>query len=180
MRICVLRITDAEVIGAVYSSFAASSAFSLARRTRFSVSRTERPPAIAFSAKTTIKIAQIFDISIDDIVEIHQANHDINVDSWLEENVKDLEFREEIFFDDGYNIIEDINISLIYEDAIKAVEKLDLTYSTTLIMHYVHNKSVNEIAEIMGIPTKTVYTRLTRGKKMLYEALKGAEDGENQ
>ena len=97
-----------------------------------------------------------------------------------EENTKKSEFREEIFFDDGYNIIEDINISLIYEDAIKAVEKLDLTYSTTLIMHYVHNKSVNEIAEIMGIPTKTVYTRLTRGKKMLYDALKGAEDGENQ
>ena len=90
-----------------------------------------------------------------------------------EENTKNLPFREEIFFDDGYNIIEDIDIQLMYEDVVKAIEDLDLVYSVTLLLRYERGLSPKEIAEMMEISEKTVYTRLSRGKKMLRDALKG-------
>ena len=90
-----------------------------------------------------------------------------------EENVKDLEFREEIFVDDGYNIIDDIDIKLMYEDVVKAIENLDPVYSTTLLLKYERGLTPAQIAEMMEIPEKTVYTRLSRGKKMLRDALKG-------
>ena len=90
-----------------------------------------------------------------------------------EENTKNLPFREEIFVDDGYNIIEDIDIKLMYEDVVKAIENLDPVYSVTLFLKYERGLSPKEIAEMMEIPEKTVYTRLSRGKKMLRDALKG-------
>ena len=90
-----------------------------------------------------------------------------------EENEKNFEFREEIFVDDGYNIIEDIDIQLMYEDVVKAIENLDPVYSVTLLLKYERGLSPKEIAEMMEIPEKTVYTRLSRGKKMLRDALKG-------
>ena len=90
-----------------------------------------------------------------------------------EENEKNFEFREEIFVDDGYNIIEDIDIKLMYEDVVKAIENLDPVYSTTLLLKYERGLTPAQIAEMMEIPEKTVYTRLSRGKKMLRDALKG-------
>ena len=90
-----------------------------------------------------------------------------------EENEKNFEFREEIFVDDGYNIIEDIDIQLMYEDVVKAIENLEPVYSVTLLLKYERGLSPKEIAEMMEIPEKTVYTRLSRGKKMLRDALKG-------
>ena len=90
-----------------------------------------------------------------------------------EENNNNVEFREEIFVDDGYNIIEDIDIKLMYEDVVKAIENLDPVYSTTLLLKYERGLTPVQIAEMMEIPEKTVYTRLSRGKKMLRDALKG-------
>lgn len=90
-----------------------------------------------------------------------------------EENKKYLDFREEFFEDDGYNIIEDIDIGLMYEDVVKAIEDLDSVYSVTLLLKYERGLSPKEIADMMDIPVKTVYTRIARGKKMLRDALKG-------
>ena len=96
-----------------------------------------------------------------------------------EENEKNFEFREEIFVDDGYNIIEDIDIQLMYEDVVKAIENLEPVYSVTLLLKYERGLSSKEIAEMMEIPEKTVYTRLSRGKKMLRDALKGEGYGQD-
>jgi len=90
-----------------------------------------------------------------------------------EENKKYIEFPEEFFEDDGYNIIEDIDIKLMYEELVKAIENLDPVYSTTLLLKYEKGLTPKEIAEMMEIPEKTVYTRLSRGKRMLRDALKG-------
>ena len=61
----------------------------------------------------------------------------------------------------------------MYEDVVKAIENLDPVYSVTLLLKYERGLSPKEIAEMMEIPEKTVYTRLSRGKKMLRDALKG-------
>ena len=74
---------------------------------------------------------------------------------------------------DGYNIIEDVDIQMMYEDVVKAIDDLDPVYSTTLLLKYERGMTPDQIAEQMDIPVKTVYTRLSRGKKLLRDALKG-------
>ena len=46
-----------------------------------------------------------------------------------------------------------------YNQVVKAIEELDEKYSTTLYLFYCKEMTVNEIAKIMGISAKTVYTR---------------------
>ena len=96
----------------------------------------------------------------------------------MEENRKYFEFREEFFEDEGYNITEEIDISLMYEDVVKAIENLDMVYSMTLFFRYQQGLKPDEIAEKMGVPAKTVYTRLSRGKRLLKELLKGEDYGQ--
>ena len=68
--------------------------------------------------------------------------------------------------------LERIKIKERYDDVIAAIQKLDEKYSMTLLFYYVNEMSVKDIAEKMGIPEKTVYTRLERGKRLLLESLK--------
>ena len=69
------------------------------------------------------------------------------------------------------------NINERYEEVVQAIRSMDDKYSLTLLYRLRDEMTVSEIAEFMGIPEKTVYTRLARGKKMLYEIL-SKEGGE--
>ena len=82
---------------------------------------------------------------------------------------------EEFRFDNEYNFVEELEIRENYNRVVKAIEELDEKYSATLYLVFCKEMTVNEIAEMMGISPKTVYTRLTRGKKLLLESLKGAK-----
>lgn len=93
----------------------------------------------------------------------------------LEENEENFEFGEEFCLDIEYNFIEEIEIRERYEEVIKAIQDLDPKYSTTLYLIFFKENTVNEIAEMMGISTKTVYTRLARGRTLLLDSLKGAK-----
>ena len=55
---------------------------------------------------------------------------------------------------------------------IAAIEKLDDKYRYTLMFRYTQEMGVPQIAELMGVSEKTVYTRLGRGKKLLLEQLR--------
>ena len=46
-------------------------------------------------------------------------------------------------------------------------------YSITLNCVYVEDMSIKEVAKMMGISEKAVYSRLERGKEILRNALKG-------
>ncbi len=89
--------------------------------------------------------------------------------------ISDYEFVEP--FDDGYaemgddDFFKKISITESYERVIKAIENMDEKYSITLLYRYHKGMSVKQIAALMGIPEKTVYTRLLRGRKLLLEAL---------
>ena len=54
-----------------------------------------------------------------------------------------------------------------YERIVRAIGKLDEKYSLTLLYRYSNGMSVKDIASLMGISEKTVYSRLSRGKKLL-------------
>lgn len=66
---------------------------------------------------------------------------------------------------------DSISIKENYEKVVKAIEQMDEKYSITLMYRYSSSMSVKEIADLMGISEKTVYTRISRGKQKLLEML---------
>lgn len=93
----------------------------------------------------------------------------------LKENQENFENNEEFCFQDQYNFIEELEIRERYDEVVKAIEELDDKYSTTLHLTFCKHMTPKQIAEMMGISVKTVYTRLERGKKLLLDSLKGAK-----
>ena len=83
----------------------------------------------------------------------------------------DEEFSEQI----EYSFIEELDIKEKYSEIVKIIESLDEKYSTALYLFYCKEMTVNEISELMGITPKTIYTRLSRGKKLMLDAIKGAK-----
>ena len=92
----------------------------------------------------------------------------------LSDNREDFEFNEEFCYEKEYNFIEELEIQESYNEVVKAIKALDEKYSTTLYLVFCKENTVNQVAEMMGITPKTVYTRLARGKKLLLDSLKGA------
>lgn len=90
----------------------------------------------------------------------------------LEKNETFSEFDEEFYPNEEYNIIDELNMQESYEKVVKAFEELDEKYSTTLFLYFDKGMSIKEIANMMGISEKTVYTRFERGKKLLGNKLK--------
>ena len=93
----------------------------------------------------------------------------------LSENHEIYEINEELFSEDKYSIIEELELYERYEEIVGAIEALDFKYCTTLQLYFCEEMTPSEIAATMGISPKTVYTRLDRGKKLLLESLKGAK-----
>ena len=52
-----------------------------------------------------------------------------------------------------------------------AVDALEPLYRGVLVLHYDQGLSYDEIAEVLGVPVKTVETRLYRARKMVRRAL---------
>lgn len=90
----------------------------------------------------------------------------------LNESKNSFEDLEEFCVENEYNFLEEIEIQEKYIDVVKTIENLDEKYSTTLYLVFCKGLSVNQITEIMGISPKTIYTRLSRGKKLLIDSLK--------
>ena len=93
----------------------------------------------------------------------------------LEENENFFEFNEEFCSAAEYNFIEELEIREKYDEVVKIISELDEKYSTTFDLVFCKEMTVKQIAELMGISEKTVYTRLARGKKLIIESIKGAK-----
>lgn len=72
--------------------------------------------------------------------------------------------------------ISSIQINERYEKVIQVIKKMDDRYSMTLLFRFRDDMSVSEISDYMGLPEKTVYTRLERGKRLLLKLLEGRLD----
>lgn len=85
----------------------------------------------------------------------------------VEANSENIDYVEEFCDDSGYNFVEELNIKEQYNAVVKEIERMHDIYGSTLFLAYCEELTVNEIAEMMDVPTKTVYTRLSRGKQIL-------------
>ena len=72
----------------------------------------------------------------------------------------------------AYDFLENIEMKEVYREAVKAIEALDERYSTTLYLFYCKEMRPDKIASLMGLSTKTVYTRIARGTTHLQSSLK--------
>ncbi len=87
--------------------------------------------------------------------------------------LNDIKYTEEI--DDLSNVscdedfVDQINIRMNYERVVRAIDSMDERYSVTFYYKYCLDMSVHDIAALLGIAEQTVYSRLTRGKKILIE-----------
>lgn len=93
----------------------------------------------------------------------------------VRENVMFEELDESLVEEAEYNLAEELEVRERYNEVVKAIEGLDEKYSTSLFLLYCKEMTVDEIADMMGISPKTVYTRIARGKNLLISILKGAE-----
>ena len=62
---------------------------------------------------------------------------------------------------------EEVEKSDEYDRLVCAIRKLDAIYRDVLLMHYVYDLSLDEIAVKLSRKKKTVKQQLTRGKKQL-------------
>ena len=93
----------------------------------------------------------------------------------LNDNEENYEFDEEFCSGNEYNIIEELEMRENYNEVVKAIKALDEKYSTTMYLVFCKENTVNQVAELMGLSPKTVYTRLARGRQLLLDYLKGAK-----
>ena len=62
----------------------------------------------------------------------------------------------------------------------KNLKKLPLKYREPLTLFFIENKSYGEISDILRIPTGTVGTRISRGKKQIKTLITGLKKNEKQ
>ena len=93
--------------------------------------------------------------------------------NFLKENEEFEEFDETFYSEEPYDFLEEVNIKESYKEIVKAIETLDERYSHVLNLFYCREMEVKEISKFMGLPAKTVYTRIARGREYLLDLLKG-------
>lgn len=67
---------------------------------------------------------------------------------------------------------EELHIHERYDQVVEAIKSMSDIYSITLLLRYCDEKAPKEIAEMMCVSEKTVYTRLSRGRVLLLSKLK--------
>ena len=70
---------------------------------------------------------------------------------------------------------DEIDLKLYYTEVVEEIKRMDERYSIPLYLHYCREMSGKEISALLGIPEKSVYTRLSRGRKLLLEII--SEEG---
>lgn len=91
----------------------------------------------------------------------------------LSEASESLELSEHFNPSELTDLADELEIRENYEKTVAAIKNLDEKYSTTLQLYFCEEMSPSEIAGLMAISSKTVYTRLARGRRLLLDSLKG-------
>lgn len=68
---------------------------------------------------------------------------------------------------DDHNLFDQITASQDYELLFKAIRKLPAIYREVLMLKYVQELTMKEIAALLGRKVTTIHQQITRGKKLL-------------
>lgn len=84
-----------------------------------------------------------------------------------EHSLERNDWPEDIFTDKSQAAQEKLEGKEIKNAINQALDKLPIKYRSVLTLSYLEDKSYEEISDILKIPTNTVGTRISRGKKLL-------------
>ncbi len=104
--------------------------------------------------------AFLYKVATNLIINFAQRKKDISLDSLQEQG-----------FDPGVDTRESLQNFLAGKEALKQINELDDKYSQAIVMRYVEDLSIKEIAEIIGESENVVSVRLNRGLKKLKEII---------
>ncbi|MBO5967861.1 MAG: RNA polymerase sigma factor [Clostridia bacterium] len=76
---------------------------------------------------------------------------------------------------DKEQFFEELHIRERYDQVVGVMKSMSDIYGITLLLYYCDERSAKEIAEIMDVPEKTVYTRISRGRALLLSKLNEEE-----
>lgn len=74
---------------------------------------------------------------------------------------------------DKEQFFEELHIRDRYDQVVEVIKSMSDIYSLTLMLYYCDERTPKEIATMLDVPEKTVYTRLNRGRTLLLNKLKG-------
>lgn len=121
------------------------------------------------------------DVTQDVLIQLYKTNKAFESDSHIKNWLLKVTVNQcKILFRSLWNKMEDISDyaeTIGFEDESHmdlffAVMKLDKKYRVPLMLFYYEGYSTKEISSILGIPEKTISTRLFRAKAKLKEYLK--------
>lgn len=75
------------------------------------------------------------------------------------------------------DFITAVNEEEDYNRVVSTLNQLDDIYRNLMVMRWVQEIPIKKIAQITGLPVKTVYTRLSRGKALYMQLLEEEQNG---
>ena len=121
------------------------------------------------------------DVTQDVLIQLYKTTKEFESDSHLKNWLIKVTVNQcKMIFRSPWNRMEDVNEYAetlgfedeSYMDLFQSVMKLDKKYSVPIMLFYYEGYSTAEISSILGIPEKTVSTRLSRAKGKLKDYLK--------
>ncbi|MDP3996242.1 MAG: RNA polymerase sigma factor [bacterium] len=104
---------------------------------------------------------------------LYRIAHNLIIDEWRK-NKKDVSL--EVLTDEGFQAADGPSLSpedkFLYREAIQAVESLPEDYRTVLLMRYVDDLPVKDIADALSESENSVSVRIHRGLKKLKSLMK--------
>lgn len=97
------------------------------------------------------------------------TNEAINILNKHTEQISIHEVDDILASEDSF--IDQLCLQSDYDTLVRAITELDDRYSIPMQLRFVEQMSVAEIAALLNMNVKTVYTNLSRGKKRLLELL---------
>ncbi len=152
IRIAKYRLKRADIPDyAVYAEDAVQNSFSKI---------VKHIDKIDFNVPEKYLKSYVFSIVINEVINIiSNIEYVESLDDYAE-NLDDREFMQRL------------KVKEVFDEVVRAIKKMDERYSTVLLFHYCNDMNVKEIAEMLGVSEKTVYTRLFRGKALLAKKVK--------
>ncbi len=97
------------------------------------------------------------------------------VSNFLSKQEKTAELDEMLIHCKECDLFEEFSKKELYNNVVREIKRLDPKYGEVLWLYLVEEISVSEIAEMLDLKEKTVYTRIERGIKMVRQKFKEEE-----
>ncbi len=95
----------------------------------------------------------------------HEVINELNDQKYFD----DIDECVNVASDDDY--VDNLMIQERYDEVVAAIERMDEKYRLALVYRFYKEYSIKEMAELFGVPKKTVYTRIRRAQRLLKDLL---------